>query len=92
MKSLDISGPEDREGIISASKNIHTLIDNEVAAGVAANRIILGGFSQGGALAIYSALTYKASLAGIVALSCWLPLHQDFPNVSSQPHGRKRVT
>ena len=40
---------------------------------------ILGGFSQGGALALYTGLTGKYKLAGIVALSCWLPLHKTFP-------------
>ncbi|XP_017789794.1 PREDICTED: LOW QUALITY PROTEIN: acyl-protein thioesterase 1 [Habropoda laboriosa] len=38
-----------------------------------------GGFSQGGALAIYSALTFPEPLAGVIALSAWLPLHQKFP-------------
>jgi len=81
LKSLDISGPEDRAGIISASENIHKLIDSEVSSGgIGHNRVILGGFSQGGALAIYSALTYKHTLGGIIGLSCWLPLHTDFPN------------
>jgi lysophospholipase-2 len=37
--------------------------------------LISGGFSQGGSLAMYSALTYGKPLAGIVALSSWLPLH-----------------
>jgi predicted esterase len=42
-------------------------------------RIVLGGFSQGGALALYSGLTGKYKLAGIIGLSCWLPLHKSFP-------------
>jgi lysophospholipase II len=55
------------------------MINNEVKAGVPADRIILGGFSQGGALALYSALTYPEKLAGVIGLSCWLPLHSSFP-------------
>ena len=48
-------------------------------AGTPSNRIILGGFSQGGALALYSAFTYPKPLAGVMALSCWLPLRDEFP-------------
>lgn len=42
-------------------------------------RIVLGGFSQGGALALYTGLTAKFKLAGIFTLSSWLPLHKSFP-------------
>lgn len=43
---------------------------------------VLGGFSQGGALALYSAYTYPKPLAGIIGLSCWLCLHHLFPQVA----------
>ncbi|CAH0546431.1 unnamed protein product [Brassicogethes aeneus] len=79
LKTLDESGPEDDDGIRSATKQIHGLIENEIKAGIAANRIVLGGFSQGGALALYSALCFPQKLAGVVALSCWLPLRKSFP-------------
>lgn len=49
-------------------------------SGVAANRIIVGGFSQGGALALHTGLTFNQTLGGVVALSCWLPLHKTFPD------------
>jgi len=41
---------------------------------------MLGGFSQGGSLALYATLTYPQSIAGVMALSCWLPLHKHFPS------------
>lgn len=41
---------------------------------------MLGGFSQGGALAVYSALTYPQKVAGVIALSAWLPLNKSFPS------------
>lgn len=81
LKTLDVGGPEDEEGIRSASQNIHSLINSEISKGIPSNRVVLGGFSQGGALALYSALTYDQPLAGVIALSCWLPLHKQFPNV-----------
>lgn len=80
LKTLDIGGPEDEPGIRSARDNIHGMINKELSAGIPANRIVLGGFSQGGALALYSALTFEQPLAGVVALSCWLPLHKQFPS------------
>lgn len=43
-----------------------------------------GGFSQGGALALYTALTMEKTLGGILALSSWLPLHKEFPKVISK--------
>lgn len=79
LKSLEEKGPEDVAGIHSARDTIHGLIDDEVKAGIPSNRIILGGFSQGGALALYSAFTYPKPLAGVMALSCWLPLRDEFP-------------
>lgn len=57
------------------------MIAEEVAAGIPTKRIVIGGFSQGGALALYSALTFPEPLAAVVALSAWLPLHQKFPAV-----------
>lgn len=46
--------------------------------------ITAGGFSQGGALALYTALTMEKTLGGILALSSWLPLHKEFPKVISK--------
>jgi predicted esterase len=47
-------------------------------AGIPPERIILGGFSQGGAISIFSGLTAPIKLGGIVALSCWVLLHKEF--------------
>lgn len=79
IKSLDNSGPEDEQGIKDAAKLVHGLIGDEIKAGIPAQRIMLGGFSQGGALALYAGLTLAEPLAGLIAFSCWLPLHASFP-------------
>ncbi|XP_052861951.1 acyl-protein thioesterase 1 [Anopheles bellator] len=79
LKSISISDPEDEEGIKRATRTVHDLIRSEMKAGIASNRIMLGGFSQGGALALYAGLTFVEPLAGIIALSCWLPMHKRFP-------------
>lgn len=82
IKGLDISAAEDIEGIKKATTYIHYLIEKEISEGISSERIIVGGFSQGGALAIHSALTFPKKLAGIIALSCWLPMNKLFSSVS----------
>lgn len=81
MKGLDLSAGEDTEGIQRAASSIHNMIEEEVKGGIPSNRILIGGFSQGGALSLYSALTTPHNLAGVVSLSCWLPLRDQFPSV-----------
>lgn len=85
LRSLDMDGPEDEKGIKEASDKIKEIIQSEISAGIPSNRIILGGFSQGGALALYTGLTMVHPLAGIMALSCWLPLRQHFPAARTAP-------
>uniref|UniRef100_G1RBF0 palmitoyl-protein hydrolase n=1 Tax=Nomascus leucogenys TaxID=61853 RepID=G1RBF0_NOMLE len=91
LMGLSPDAPEDEAGIKKAAENIKALIEHEMKNGIPANRIVLGGFSQGGALSLYTALTCPHPLAGIVALSCWLPLHRAFPQVNDlailQCHG-----
>jgi len=77
--SLSSEAQEDETGIKRASENIKGLIDQEVKNGIPSHRIVLGGFSQGGALSLYTALTTHHKLAGVVGLSCWLPLRNSFP-------------
>lgn len=65
---------EDAAGIEESAQALETLIEREVDRGIAVKRIILAGFSQGGAIALYTGLRYPRSLAGIMALSTYLPL------------------
>uniref|UniRef100_A0A8C6PKV1 palmitoyl-protein hydrolase n=1 Tax=Nothobranchius furzeri TaxID=105023 RepID=A0A8C6PKV1_NOTFU len=83
LMGLSPDSPEDESGIKKAAENIRAIIEHEVRNGIPPERIILGGFSQGGALSLYTALTCQHQLAGVVALSCWLPLHRSFPSASS---------
>lgn len=80
---LSAGAEEDEAGIKRASENIKAMIDQEVKNGIPSHRIILGGFSQGGALSLYTALTTQQKVAGVVALSCWLPLRNSFPQASA---------
>jgi len=59
--------------LLAATAAVHALIDREIERGVAADRILLAGFSQGGAVCFQAALTYDKPLAGLMALSTWFP-------------------
>ncbi|XP_026316811.1 acyl-protein thioesterase 1 [Hyposmocoma kahamanoa] len=85
LRTLDATAPEDEEGIERATALMHELITNEIKSGIRPDRVLVGGFSQGGALALHSALTYPSPLAGVIALSCWLPRHAHFPEEVKAP-------
>jgi lysophospholipase-2 len=82
LHGLDAAGPEDEEGIVKATETVYSLIDQEEKNGISSNRIVIGGFSQGGALSLYSALRLQKPLAGVIALSSWLPLSKKFPEAA----------
>ena len=65
---------EDAAGVREAQGWIEALIAREKARGVAAEHVVLAGFSQGGAMALHTGLRHPERLAGIMALSCFLPL------------------
>jgi len=72
--SLERRGPEDEAGIRASQATVEELIHRENARGIAASSIVLAGFSQGGALALFAGLRYGEKLAGIMGLSCYLLL------------------
>jgi phospholipase/carboxylesterase len=65
---------EDEGGVRASQRQIQTLMAREQARGVPAGRLVLAGFSQGGAMALHTGLRHPERLAGILALSCFLPL------------------
>lgn len=65
---------EDEAGILRSQKYFHDLIASEMAAGIPSERIVLGGFSQGGAMSLLSGTTCPSKLGGIFGLSCYLLL------------------
>jgi phospholipase/carboxylesterase len=75
---LDLQSAQDEAGIRSSSEAIDALIKRENARGIETGRIVLAGFSQGGAMSLYIGARYPQKLAGIVALSCYLPLATKF--------------
>ena len=61
-------------GVRESARQVEALIDRERGRGVADSAIVLAGFSQGGAMALHTGLRHPERLAGIMALSCFLPL------------------
>ena len=68
------SDPEDSAGIQNSAKAINALIEREAQRGIAYNQIVLAGFSQGCAMVLHTGLRFNHRLAGIMALSGYLPL------------------
>ena len=75
--SLDDFDKEDKVGLTHSQQIVEALIQNEINRGINTNRIILMGFSQGGAVVLHTGLRHSQRLAGIGALSTYLPLRED---------------
>jgi phospholipase/carboxylesterase len=74
IRTLTAEGRADEEGIRESVALAGRYIAAERAAGIASNRIVLAGFSQGGAIALHAGLRHAEPLAGIIGLSTYLPL------------------
>lgn len=68
---LGTAEPENPTGTAETVARIHKMLEDEEAKGIPSNRIVLGGFSQGGSVAILAGLSYPRKLGGIVAISGW---------------------
>jgi phospholipase/carboxylesterase len=69
---------EDESGVRASQKLVEALMAREKERGVAANRMVLAGFSQGGAIALHTGLRHDERIAGIMALSTYLPIADKF--------------
>jgi phospholipase/carboxylesterase len=83
VRHPDLSLMEDDAGLRESERAVKALIERERARGVAPDRVVLAGFSQGGAVALHTGLRYPERLAGILALSTYLPLSD---RVESERH------
>lgn len=71
--ALQLNAPQDLSGMKATQQLIEKLIAKEIQVGIPANKIVLAGFSQGGAMALYCGLRYDKTLAGMLGLSTFLP-------------------
>jgi phospholipase/carboxylesterase len=75
---LDRNSAQDEKGIRASDALVQTLIRRENERGIPTERIVLAGFSQGGAVALFTGTRYPEKLAGIMALSCYMLLARTF--------------
>lgn len=81
ITALTAEGRDDRVGLAQSTKAVHELIEGAIKNGIPSEKIALVGFSQGGAMALHAGLRHPGALAGLVALSGYLPLAADYPDV-----------
>ena len=79
IKSMDLHNRADMAGVEASELLVRALIQEQIASGIPANKIILAGFSQGGVLSLFTGLRFEQTLAGIMALSCYLPTADKLP-------------
>jgi phospholipase/carboxylesterase len=89
LLGLDLVSKQDAAGIQKSEAAIQALMANEVARGIPAERIVLAGFSQGCAMALHTALRLPQKIAGVMALSGYLPLADRF---ASERHAANATT
>jgi len=76
--TLERDGPVDEHGILASAALLNDFVAREQERGIAANNIVVAGFSQGGAIALHAGLRAVPPLAGIMGLSTYLPLRSSF--------------
>lgn len=72
IRGLQLSRDQDEAGILQSARQVQALIQRENERGIPSERIVLAGFSQGGAMAVHVAVRYREKLAGLMALSSYL--------------------
>lgn len=86
VRNMDLRRDEDADSIAESANIIYELIDIEISSGIPPEKILIAGFSQGGAIALHAGLRFHSRLAGILALSTYLPLPDKLPDEASEPN------
>lgn len=76
IRDMDLSNRADAEGVAQSVAQLEALIAREAGRGIPASRVLLAGFSQGGAITLAAGVRRREPLAGLIALSTYLPLGQ----------------
>lgn len=88
----DLQASQDETGILKSRTYFNTLINSEISSGIPSNRIVIGGFSQGGAISIFSGITSPHKLGGIFGLSCYLLLHTKIQDLVTEAGNHNKDT
>ncbi|KAI0065955.1 Phospholipase/carboxylesterase [Artomyces pyxidatus] len=81
--SFGFDAEEDEQGMLRSVSSINKLVTDEVDSGIASDRIVVGGFSQGGVMSLLLGLTSERKLAGIACLSGWIALRHKLRAMAS---------
>lgn len=82
---------QDEPGILRSRDYFNTLIEQEMKKNIKASRIILGGFSQGGAISLFAGVTNKEKLGGVFGLSSYLLLSDRIKNFMPEEWANKKT-
>ncbi|KAK6086056.1 phospholipase/Carboxylesterase [Seiridium cupressi] len=88
----DLRRQQDEAGMLVSRAYLNGLIQAEIDNGIPEERIVLGGFSQGGAMSLFTGLTTKFKLAGIVGMSSYLPLDTKLPEFLKEAENASQKT
>lgn len=72
IKSLDMEGRADEAGVLQSTAKVKQLLQQQIDSGIASERILLAGFSQGGVIALHLATRFEQKLAGVLAMSTYM--------------------
>ncbi|KAI8051460.1 Phospholipase/carboxylesterase/thioesterase [Syncephalis plumigaleata] len=87
----DMDQDEDDKGLLASLEKITKMVRDEMAKGIPSNRIVIGGFSQGSALALLTGMTFDYKLAGVISLSGYLPLRTKISTMMSEANRKTRI-
>lgn len=91
IADMELDRKVDKAGIRDSAQAVESLIDEEQNSGIDSTRIILAGFSQGGAIALDLGLRFASRLAGILALSTYLPLAESLGSEASDAQQQLKI-
>jgi len=88
---LDPSAKEDVAGFKESFARVKSIINQTIASGIPASNIVVGGFSQGGAVALHTAMRLTIPIGGYIALSTWLPFASSYPEKMAAPAKKAKI-
>lgn len=80
---------DDEPGVMRSRSYVHSLINDEIQKGIPPRKIVVGGFSQGGAMSLFAGLTFPERLAGVFGLSSYQLLESRFNELREQTGDKK---
>ncbi|HIG79966.1 MAG TPA: carboxylesterase [Cycloclasticus sp.] len=87
ISEMNLMKRADGAGIIQSSAIITDMINDEIAMGIEPSKIVIAGFSQGGVIAIDAGIRFPSTLAGIMALSTYIPMRDTLPGAKQSGNG-----